>query len=125
MAEIIYKNFNSGNTVKSAGTHAADEMTSDSLRALKICGEKLPRKKMKATQFVSQMVSQFDFVICMTRRHKERVGDFPNVKTLDDYTGCGDVFDPYGWPLDTYVQVCKKLQNELRVLYNVLSNRGA
>jgi len=62
----------------------------------------------------------------MTRRHKEFVGDFPNVKTLDEFTGCGDVADPYGWPLDTYIEVCKKLQKELGVLYNVLiENRGA
>jgi len=126
MAEVIFKNFGGKNTVRSAGTHAADEMTKESLEALRILGEKLPRKVMKATQFTPQMVSKFDFVICMTKRHKERVGDFANVKTLDEYTGCGDIFDPYGWPIDTYVEVCKKLQRELRVLYNVLTgNLGA
>ena len=118
MAEVIFKNLNSKNIVKSAGIYAADEMTCEAGEALKNCGEKLPRKKMKATQFKPSMLSEFDHIICMTRRHKEYIGDFAHVKTLDDFAGCGDIFDPYGWPLDVYIEVCKKLQGALKVLYN-------
>jgi len=126
MAEVIFRNFDKTLVVESAGTHAQHEMTRESGEALKLCGEKLPRKKMLATQFTQRMVSEYDFIICMTKRHKERIGEFPNVKTLDEFTGCGDVFDPYGYPIDTYIEVCKKLQKDLRVLYNLLiKNRGA
>ena len=119
MAEIIFRNLcGMGAVIKSAGTHAADAMTSKAAEALRACGEKLPRKKMKATQFAPHMVTEFDFIICMTRRHKERIGNFANVKTLDEFAGCGDIFDPFGWPLDTYIEVCKKLQKALEVLYN-------
>jgi len=121
MAEIIFKNLCPKFTVSSAGTHAADMMTGDAGEALKICGEKVPSKKMKATQFTAGMIGKYDLIICMTRRHKEFVGDFKNVKTLDELTGSGDIFDPYGWPLDIYIEVCKKLQKELGLLYNVLS----
>jgi len=121
MAEVIFKNLSGKSTVvRSAGTHAADVMTHKAGEALKVCGEKLPRKKMKATQFIPQMIQQFDYVICMTRRHKEIIGNEPNVKTLDELTGSGDIFDPYGWSLDAYIEVCKKLQKELGILYNAI-----
>jgi len=126
MAEVIFKNLCPKFTVWSAGTHAAKApvggMTKESGEALRICGEKLPRKKMKATQFEASMISKFDYVICMTRRHKERIGDALNVKTLDELVGSGDIFDPFGYPLDTYIEVCKKLQKELKLLYNVIAN---
>jgi protein-tyrosine-phosphatase len=130
MAEVIFKNLcGRGVTVKSAGTHAAKAlgfMTKESGEALKICGEKLPRKKIKATQFEQEMIAEFDYVICMTWRHKERVGEAENVKTLDELVGSGDIFDPFGHPLDTYIEVCKKLQKELGLLYTVLVKlRGA
>jgi len=120
MAEVIFRNLCSKCTVKSAGIYAADEMTREAGEALKLCGERLPRKKMKATQFKPSMIPEFDHIICMTRRHKAFIGNFAHVKTLDDFTGCGDIFDPYGWPLDTYIDVCKKLQGALKVLYNKL-----
>ena len=149
MAEVIFRNLGVANgckelEVRSAGTHAAKAlggMTKESGEALQRCGEKLPRKKMKSTQFMPHMVSEFDYVVCMTRRHKEFItnavgnkdcrqtsvfGDFLNVKTLDDLVGSGDIFDPFGHPLDTYIEVCKKLQKDLGVLYNaIVKFRGA
>jgi len=125
MAEIIFgnlcvKNKKTGIVIKSAGTHAAGLMTFEAGVALRESGEKLPRRKMKATQFASRMITEYDYIVCMTRKHKQFIGDSPNVKSLDELTGSGDIPDPFGWPLDVYIEVCKKLQKELGLLYNAV-----
>jgi len=125
MAEVIFQNLcekhhRNGVFASGAGTYACDEMTPEAYEALKICGEKVPRKRIRATQFEPRMTHEFDHIICMTRQHKNFIGNFANVKTLDEYAGCGDIFDPFGYPLDVYIEVCKKLQKALGVLYNAL-----
>lgn len=126
MAEIIFRNMCIANgrndtQVSGAGTFAEYEMTEDAFKALEICGELLPCQKLRATQFTAQMIDEYDHVICMTENHAKYVGrQHANVKTLHEFANCGDIFDPYGYPLDIYIEVCKKLQNALGLLYNVL-----
>jgi len=128
MAEVIFRNLCVKNghghvQVDGVGTFAEREATPDALRALKICGEKLPKKRLMATQFIGRMVDGYDHIICMTERHADFIGrHHVNVKTLHEYANCGDIFDPYGYPLDIYIEVCKKLQVALKVLYSALIN---
>lgn len=126
MAEIIFRNIcvtNGRNDIQvsGAGTFAEYEMTENAFKALEICGELLPSERLKATQFVMQMIDEYDHVICMTEKHADFVGrQYINVKTLHEFANCGDIFDPYGYPLDIYIEVCKKLQNALGLLYSKL-----
>lgn len=128
MAMVIFQNICIGKGQKNvkvagAGTHAEFEATKEAVEALKVCGEKLPRKRLLATQFTERMLCEYDHIICMTQRHADYIGHHhANVKTLHEFADCGDIFDPYGYPLDIYIEVCKKLQNALSVLYNALFN---
>ena len=124
MAQIIFenlckKNKRKGITVKGAGTGAYEgqEMTTEAKQALKLCGEKLPRKPILATGFNPVMVQGYDHIITMTHAHAEYIGKYSNVKSLDELTGCGDIIDPYLYPINVYIDVCKKLQEALRILY--------
>lgn len=125
MAEIIFRNMlkkkgRDDIIVSGAGTQANpfSTMTPDAKEALKACGESVPRKEKHATPFSHFMYGAFDYIICMTRAHVEQLGSHrPNIYSLDELTGCGDIFDPYLYPLGTYINVCKTLQSALKILY--------
>ena len=127
MAQVIFGNLckNKKVTVKGAGTGAGDgwQMTREALAALKYCGEKVPRKPLLATRFDKAMIKAYDHIITMTQAHADFIGKHPNVKTLDEFTGCGDIMDPYMYPLDVYIDVCKKLQGALKILYKEIVKR--
>ncbi|MBQ9369755.1 MAG: low molecular weight protein arginine phosphatase [Clostridia bacterium] len=62
----------------------------------------IPIKKHKATQMKTEEIFSADLVICMTERHKMRLGRLPRVFTLHQLTGCGDIVDPYGGDEEVY-----------------------
>jgi len=130
MAEVIFKNLSikhgSKITVHGAGTHAdvASPMMENAANALRHFGEKNTRQQKGAKQFVFKMLREYDWIICMTREHKRFIGEHPNVKTLDEFSGCGDVFDPWGYSLETYAEVCKQLQVALGALYHTIVGRS-
>ena len=125
MAEIIFRNICAARGRKdifAASAGAAVErgmpVIDDTYVALESCGECVGERKTSATQFTVDMMNEFDHVICMTRFIKRFLGEHEKVKTLDEFTGCGDIPDPFGYPLDVYIEVCKKLQQSLKMLYN-------
>ena len=128
MAQVIFSNLckrkgRKDIVIKGAGTDTCDgwEMTAEAIQALKLCGEKLPRKVMLSTKFDKVMIEGYDWIITMTHAHSERIGRYQNVKSLDDVVGCGDIMDPYNYPVDVYVDVCKKLQEALPILYKEIA----
>jgi len=62
----------------------------------------IPIKKHKATQMRTEEIFSNDLVICMTERHKMRLGSLPKVFTLNQLTGCGDIVDPFGGDEEVY-----------------------
>jgi protein-tyrosine-phosphatase len=130
MAEVIFSNIckkakRRDITVKSAGTNAAVgcDMSMEAKIALNDGGERLPRKKHSAAQFTQNMFYEFDHIICMTAGHKISACGYditsvpPNIRTLNEWVGCGDIEDPYRRGQETYYAVCKKLQDALNLLY--------
>jgi len=127
MAEIIFRNLcvaggREDVFVASAGLDANGETAQNALDALKICDEKVPQEKKKSVRFEPFMITEYDLIICMTRFIARCVGEHENVKTLDDFVGCGDIPDPFGYPPDVYIEVCKRLQSALALLYTKLCN---
>jgi len=130
MAEIIFRNIcekhgRKNIIVDSAGTGAAwkELMTPDAVDALKACGEKVPGGYRENKRWADEMLEQFDHIVCMARSHARAIdfdGKHRNVYTLDKVCGGGDVFDPWCFPLDTYIDVCRRLQEDLEVLYNTI-----
>jgi len=133
MAEVIFENLCKKNkrkdiVVKSAGLDAVNgyPMSQTAFEALLHCGEKLGRKKFTSTQFNSNMISEFDYIVCMSLTHKAYIkayiGEYPNVYTLDDLTGCGDIADPFMQTLNVYKRTCQDLQVALAKMYEKLMN---
>jgi len=130
MAESIFKGLcESGGysniVVKSAGLYIhSRQMMPTAREALLQCGEKPISEEFIPTQFHSDMVAEFDYIITMNKAQAEHIGDFANVYTVDELSGCGDVLDPYMASLEIYTMVCKQLQNALIHIYKkiVLSN---
>jgi protein-tyrosine-phosphatase len=125
MAQVIFDNLCKKNgrndvIVKSAGIEADNEkpITQQAVTALKLCGEKMSSEKLLSTRFDTAMIGAFDQIITMTKTHAEQIGKYPNVKNLDELAGCGDIFDPYLYSINVYVDVCKKIQKALLILYN-------
>jgi len=124
MAEVIFANIlkkkNKRNIkVASAGTMTMNglPMTETAREALNICGEKIGRRIMKSTKWNRDMLNEYDHIVTMTQGHADHIGEHPNVYTLSSVTQGEDIFDPFMQSLDVYVQVCKILQEELKILY--------
>jgi protein-tyrosine-phosphatase len=97
-----------------------EQMTPQARTALRLCGETVGDTPRPSTLFTPGMVHEFDHIITMTHDHAREIGAYPNVRCLDTITGCGDIFDPYMYPVEVYVGVCKILQGALGILYNKL-----
>ena len=128
MAEIIFANIckkhkRNDIIIKGAGTDTENglRMSSNAIDALVKCGEKIGKKLKLSTCWDDSMLAEFDHIICMTKHHAHEInpkGNHKNVYTLDDITGCGDIFDPWCYPIDVYIEVCKQLQQSLQILYD-------
>jgi protein-tyrosine-phosphatase len=133
MAEIIFSNLCRKNdrldiTADSAGTDAAAGLpiSLESRIALRDCKERVPKILHTARRFTADMFFQYDHIICLTAGHKLVLCGYgtaacSNVRTLDEWVGCGDIADPWGQGVDKYYEVCKKLQSALKLLFKEIT----
>ena len=68
----------------------------------------IPFGKHKSKRFDEKAGKKQDLIVCMTREHKQGVS-LENVYTVGEITTKGDVPDPYGYPIESYVKVAKYL----------------
>lgn len=129
MAEIILKNKIKfvglkGVRVTSAGLSAndGDKMSKNSMQALKNLG--YSAKGFKSKRLTAMMLLKSDLIICMTYEHKMYIKNFPNVYTVDEFTGVGEVPDPYGKDLNEYVRTSHKLEDACNVIIEKLLEKG-
>lgn len=80
----------------------------------------IPVKDHTATQITTDDILESDLVICMTERHKMRLGCLPKVFTLDQMTGCGDIKDPYGCDESVYKECLAELLVALKKLIPII-----
>ena len=83
----------------------------------------IPVKKHKATQMTTQEIFSNDLVICMTERHKMRLGNLPKVFTLHQLTGCGDIVDPFGGDEEVYKKCLDELIEAIKKLIPILKRQ--
>ena len=130
MAEVILKkkirlaNLK-GFKVSSAGTMATEgaKMSENSIKALKLLGYRSQSFKSKSAN--AAILLEYDIIICMTRGHKAPICNFPNVYTIDELTGLGDVFDPYGGTLNDYVATSRQIEKACDIIIELLrKNNG-
>ncbi len=125
MAEIILKNKIklagiSGYGVSSAGLSAVvgDKMSKYSSQALKKLGYK--PYGFKSRQVDAELLLKSDLIICMTASHKAYIKGFPNVYTVDEITGLGDIIDPYGGDFNLYLKVSHAIEDACNVILDKL-----
>ncbi len=109
MAELILKNKLKfaqikGIRVSSAGISAndGDKISQNSAAALKQLGIKSYAFRSKF--LTPEMIKKADMVITMTAMHKAVLAEYKNVYSVAELTGLGDIPDPYGRDLMTYVK---------------------
>lgn len=111
--------------VSSAGLSAnnGDKMSKNSLLALKQMGYK--GYGFKSKQVTAMTLLKSDYAICMTEGHKSCISNFPNVYTLNEITGVGDVPDPYGAGITEYVKTSHVLEDACNVIIEkLIENKG-
>ena len=83
----------------------------------------IPVKEHTATQITTDDILASDLVICMTERHKMRLGSLPKVFTLHQMTGCGDIKDPYGGDEKVYKECLAELLAALKKLIPIIKRQ--
>ena len=83
----------------------------------------IPIKKHVATQITTDDILASDLVICMTERHRMRLGCLPKVFTLGQMTGCGDIVDPYGKDEATYRECLAEILAALNKLMPIIKRQ--
>ena len=83
----------------------------------------IPLKEHVATQITIEDIQNADLVICMTERHKMRLGSLPKVFTLGQMTGCGDIVDPYGKDEATYRECLAGILAALQKLMPIIKRQ--
>ncbi len=106
--------------VSSAGlsTENGLKISRNSLHALKELGYR--GYAFKSRQATGGLLIKSDLIICMTADHKRYVSNFPNVFTVAELTGLGDVPDPYGGRVEDYIRTSHKLEDACNVILNKL-----
>ena len=102
--------------VSSAGL-AADpncSVSPNAAAALKTLGYPVPRHK--ARQLTPEMLTKFNLTLTMTAAHKSALGGGKNLMTLGEFTGLGDVPDPYGGDLAVYLATARMLEQACDVI---------
>ncbi len=128
MAEIILKNKIKlagikGVRVASAGLSAnnGEKMSKNSNLALKHLGYKGYGFKSKPAS--AMLLLKSDYVICMTEGHKACIQNFPNVYTVNEITGIGDIPDPYGGNLKEYIKTSHMLEDACNIIIEKISQK--
>ena len=111
-------------TVKSAGLSAVDgeKMSENAFRALKLMGYK--PYGFKSSRATGGTLIKSDLIICMTREHKARISNFPNVYAMEEITGY-DISDPYGGDLGVYVKTSHQIEDACNIiLQKLIEHKG-
>ena len=128
MAEIILKTKLKGLgitniKVSSAGLSTTDglKMSKNSFQALKLMGYK--PYGFKSKQLTEQMIYKSHAVICMTEGHKNALSNYLNVYTINQITGQGDVLDPYGGNINTYIKTSHQIEDACNIILEEILNK--
>ena len=123
MEELLQEEGISGVDVASRGVVAnvGAPISENARKALEAA--EIPVKDHIATQITQEDIIASDLVICMTERHKMRLGSLPKVFTLGQMTGCGDIVDPYGKDEATYRECLSEILAALKKLIPIIKRQ--
>ncbi|MCR4726375.1 MAG: low molecular weight protein arginine phosphatase [Clostridia bacterium] len=122
--DMLKKEGVEGVEVESRGVVAAvgKPISENAVKALEKKG--IPVKKDHvATQITTDDILAADLVICMTERHKMRLGCLPKVFTIAQLTGSMDVADPFGGDEATYEKCLDEIIDDLKKLMPIIKRQ--
>ncbi len=121
--QMLKKEGVEGVEVESRGVVAAvgNPISENAVKALEKKG--IPLKEHVATQITTDDILGADLVICMTERHKIRLGNLPKVFTLGQLTGAYDVQDPFGGDEATYEKCLDEILKDLEKLLPLIKRQ--
>ncbi|MBQ8197108.1 MAG: low molecular weight protein arginine phosphatase [Clostridia bacterium] len=129
MAETIFKKKLreagvNGIKTSSAGLYAnpGASMSENARLALKELGYR--PYAFKSSQAGGSALIKSDLIVCMTMDHKRAISAFPNVYSMAEITGLGDVPDPYGQGLDVYLGTAKHLELACEIIIEKILTGG-
>ena len=121
--EMLKKEGVEGVEVESRGVVAAvgKPISENAVKALEKKG--IPWEEHFGTQITMDDILGADLVICMTERHKIRLGNLPKVFTLGQLTGSYDVQDPFGGDEATYEKCLDEILKDLEKLMPIIKRQ--
>lgn len=133
MAEGLLKHFAAENpslklNVKSAGTAAFNNQRASENAVLALQKLGIDITSHKAQTVTKELIKQADLVLAMTKSHKSQLLAFSpdaanKIFTLSEFTSkdnIGDISDPFGGNLDTYVKCRDEISAHIMKLLNIL-----
>ena len=66
------------------------------------------------------MAVKWNLILTMTPSHKAQLAGLKNVMTVDEFTHCGDVPDPYGGSDELYLLTARALERVCDVIIETL-----
>jgi len=107
-----YKNIEVGSA--GVAVNADSEMEQNAKHALRIIG--INNFEHKPRQFEREMISEYGLILTMTKEQRDLIGSFPNVLTVEDFTGLEEIADPYGQPLEFYAETLSVIVRVVDIL---------
>lgn len=72
------------------------------------------------------LVRSADYIITLTKAHKKALEGFVSENKLfsmDDFTGDGDIMDPYGQSQEIYNIVADQIENAVNIIFKKIINK--
>lgn len=110
-----------GFEVSSCGLAAVEgqPMSENAKKALECLG--FTPKEHRARMFKKDFIGEHNLILTMTDAQKRFIGDYKNVMSIPEFTGVGDIDDPYGMGLDEYLKTAELLLKACRVILDTIS----
>ncbi len=78
----------------------------------------------KSQMFSGDLAQSCDLILTMTRAHKAYVPiNLPNMYSLDEYAGVGDILDPYGMNEEIYYNCALKIKDAVEKVVEILKKK--
>lgn len=105
-------------------TYNGKPITENSRLALERLGIK-GSENHKSQMFSGDLAETCDLILTMTRAHKAYIPiDIPNMYSLDEYAGVGDISDPYGMNEEVYFKCALKIQEAIDKILVILKEKN-
>ncbi len=108
--------------IESSGTYPneGEDMSFGAKEALKNMDIEFDHK---ARQITKNDLDSYDYIICMTKSHKDALSAYAtknNLFTMDELAHLGDIIDPFNQPVEVYKKTAEQIKNSLKEILKTL-----